>query len=54
MGRGAVIVSSTKSGAMRSFFETVISRRSGWIFFDRDRLIRLWGNILYYYLLLSG
>jgi hypothetical protein len=49
-----VIVSSTKSGAMRSFFETVISHRSGWIVRDRNRLIRRWGNMFYSNLLGSG
>ena len=45
IGRGVVRFSSTKSGAIRSFFESVTSRRSGWIFRDRDRLIRLWGKM---------
>ena len=49
-----MIVSSTKSGAMRSFFDTVISHRSGWIVRDRNRLIRRWGNMFYYHLLVSG
>jgi hypothetical protein len=40
-----VIVSSTKSGAMRSFFDKVISHRSGWIVRDLDRLILRWGNM---------
>jgi hypothetical protein len=54
MGRGAVIFSSTKSGATRSFFDNVISHRSGWIFRDRDRLIRRWGNMLWHLFRESG
>jgi len=46
IGRGTVMVSSTKIGATRSFFDNVTSHRSGWIFRVRDRLIRRWGNML--------
>jgi len=50
IGRGPVMFSSTKSGATRSFFDKVISHRSGWILRDRDLLIRRWGNMLWYHL----
>jgi hypothetical protein len=40
------MVSSTKSGAIRSVFDKEISLRRGWIFRERDLLIRNWGNVL--------
>ncbi len=46
MGRGAAISSSTNRGAIRSFFVRLTSRRSGWIFRDRDLLIRRFGKLL--------